>query len=52
MVTIVEIQCVMLGVTFMKGYFQEIHIHPDCDFAAAMMLNSGPNFARFFLPIE
>ena len=44
-----KIQCVDAWCNFYeRGYFQEIHTHPDCDFAAAMILNSGPDFARFY----
>jgi uncharacterized protein (TIGR02466 family) len=31
-----------------KGGFQEIHYHDDCDIAAVIFLNDGPDFGKFY----
>lgn len=31
-----------------RGGFQEIHYHDDCDIAAVICLNDGPDFSKFY----
>lgn len=31
-----------------RGGFQEIHYHDDCDIAAVVFLNDGPDFGKFY----
>ena len=33
---------------YTKGNFQEVHYHDDCDIAAVIFLNDGPDFSKFY----
>tara|TARA_B100002019_G_C21248655_1_gene589822 strand:+ start:269 stop:823 length:555 start_codon:yes stop_codon:yes gene_type:complete len=33
---------------YKKGSFQEVHYHDDCDIAAVVFLNDGPDFSKFY----
>lgn len=33
---------------YSRGSFQEVHYHDDCDIAAVVFLNDGPDFSKFY----